>query len=622
MIKKLENIPILEKFIPKDGYELQTLLCLSYSLDASVGIALLAYGLSYVNETYLSSNPSSLKKGELIRAINENLKKSLFVINGDGVIGKSKQFSGVEKILMDKIVKRKGRSKKLGSFHPKMILAIYADSKKNYYGKIYVGSKNLTFSTDKEFGVVLDLVQRGKNKIFHKSLMDFLSESVRKELEEKSHKDLLNTLLNKLKENRLSVDSPDINFYWQDRNKKGIGLWKQIFEKNLPFTKELGVISPWIGNQCLNQLKLYNSKIKKYYFWCLEKYAEDLKEKKFLEGKCKSVGFAEDPYQNTDNLQEKEFPTQSFHSKIYLFEGPKNQLAFGSANFTECGLGLGNNFSNTEILLEYQLKDLKNYKIEFFKDSNNLEDCFVPTIQKEDQNLIDIESWVNQIEVEWVDEDFPSKLRVLYPSFSPIKRGIIQLLSLEINVYLINELDRGGLFTLLNEKKVIEGEKFYSIKFPKDIPEHEISSLVSIRGRFLINNEEVQEESDKTAHIPHRFLNQRHKDLKVKDLELSISDCIESLGHLIEEPVKSLPIKGDSISESQNILTLLGGLTLDRFAYKMALYKKEKEGGQELFNHKIKRAYVLAKEIKEGGEELNMFKISLFNVLEALEKKL
>ena len=71
---------------PRQGYELDHLLCLSYSLNPAVASALLVMCLPGVGKEFSEIDPSLLKKDDIRRAVKDIVPRTTFVINGHNSI--------------------------------------------------------------------------------------------------------------------------------------------------------------------------------------------------------------------------------------------------------------------------------------------------------------------------------------------------------------------------------------------------------------------------------------------------------------------------------------------------------------------------------------------------------
>jgi hypothetical protein len=336
------EIEILKAFIPEPGFQLEAMLGTTYGLDSRVVLAIVGFTLEAIEGDIDMITLESAGRGRIQAALKENLRKVLFV-RERGLNNPSRNPNEYEVLLMDQVCARWKRGKALGSQHAKLILAVFKSQAGKRYGRLYVGSKNLTFGTAKELGVVLELKENGadRNLEFSKDLNAFLKTGLAPELEGASaiKMRVFDTLVRAIAKYRLGIVTADVRFHWQARHLQNKKLWP-VIQQELQWAKRVDLHSPWADPKLVAECAKGPGTV---HLKCLKdpkyQYTADLSSV--------SIHFDGVPLAG-------EVPNQHSHAKAYRFSDLKrSSLYFGSANLTPSGIGLSRTH-NTEILLEWK----------------------------------------------------------------------------------------------------------------------------------------------------------------------------------------------------------------------------------------------------------------------------
>ena len=167
------RIRLFDEFIPKDGYLLKEMLCCSYGVDPSILITLLLYSMGEVDEAFIAGELDSAGKEKLRECLKENIDK-LTALTCKEAPKMGKDIGTSQLIVTRSIGTLTEGTKGHGTFHPKIILAIYENEEdKSVYARCYFGSKNISLSNSLEFGSVFELVKNGEDI---SSMFKFLSQ--------------------------------------------------------------------------------------------------------------------------------------------------------------------------------------------------------------------------------------------------------------------------------------------------------------------------------------------------------------------------------------------------------------------------------------------------------------
>jgi hypothetical protein len=129
----------------------------TYSLDlvAAVGLIL---SLGARSEAEFESTPV-----ELVRAFEE-MHGRLKILHQSGRVAAPRRHRGVL-VLLDEMLMAIDADERVGSWHPKIVLARYVDDRGKYEWRFWIGSRNLTGSTDVDAGVLLVGTAGGKARV-------------------------------------------------------------------------------------------------------------------------------------------------------------------------------------------------------------------------------------------------------------------------------------------------------------------------------------------------------------------------------------------------------------------------------------------------------------------------
>jgi hypothetical protein len=386
------EIELLSCFVPKPCYSLEGLCATSYGMDPRILLALVGYTLEAIDTSIDTLQFDGSGKGHLLAALAENMDKVLFIrergLNFSGDRRKSTPF---EILICDHIAGRWARTKKLGSQHAKVILAIYKNEGGDRYGRLYVGSKNLTAGLSKEIGVVIELLPKmaRRSHAFHDQLLGFFEDGLRPELERASDTKtkVFEKVVKALKESELGPSNPGLSFLWQSRHGTKASLMNALFEE-AGGAKRIDLYSPWADPVLLDALSSH-SKSAQMHLLCLKDPRYAYKKRPFLT--VHFDGIAKPPEKLT---------LQHSHAKAYLFsKGTERTLFFGSANFTTSGLGFKTNTRNTEVLLRWpdsanQFKELLQKGAGSDIDDETATIVGLTPAEKLQQEMFNVEIWL------------------------------------------------------------------------------------------------------------------------------------------------------------------------------------------------------------------------------------
>ncbi len=335
--------PLLESFVPDEGYFPINILCCSYGMNPKILLTLILYAKGEMNDSYFGSHLTNSIKEKVRSSLRDGMKTLVALTDhSPNLIPNIEDASPSELLLTDRIFEVTPPANNAGScFHPKIILIMYSNENNDLKGKLYIGSKNLTLSSSQEFGIVMDLV-KGKNS----KLIDFIS-SLKTEKCNKDTNTELNKIINVIKKSGLSIPN-DYDLYYQSRLNQKTSLFEPVLNK-LKSSTEINIISPWIAATPINML--VNEFKKKVNVRCLP----IKRNMTALEGLDIQYTSYSSPLDS-----EGRFHRNTSHEKIvYTKEkGTKRHIFFGSANFTRSGLGIVDKdfwTGNTEIILGAEL---------------------------------------------------------------------------------------------------------------------------------------------------------------------------------------------------------------------------------------------------------------------------
>jgi hypothetical protein len=351
-------IEIFESLQPNEGYHLEAMLASTYTFDPLIGLILLTYASRNDVEVQNILEDTPVNKEKIRVILKENLPKTLFIIDGHGVLEGSERLSPYIKVLLHHAVKKPIVDRTKGSFHPKLILTIYSNKDEIFEGKLYIGSRNLSKSTMKEFGVVLELKQDKKDSQLNLKLIEFLEDLKQNELGQSKYKvDTLEKIIYFVKEKKLCTTNKEISLAWQSRFKKESAIARQIPKIVKGDWKEAHINSLWVRELPIDWL-IAEFKPSHIKIHCLKENGFKYKNQANIQYQFEKHGELRDRMQ--------------WHYKTILFRNAeKSVLVFGSPNFTIRGLGLGHQL-NTEIALVWPAK--KNDFSYLMIDASNLEE--------------------------------------------------------------------------------------------------------------------------------------------------------------------------------------------------------------------------------------------------------
>lgn len=574
-MSKASSVEILDLIRPPDGFFLDCLLVCTYTFDLDLGLALLAHvsDNSSDSKNILDNTPGNKEK--LRQLLSENLPKTLFVCDGHGILFDENGVSGVKAVCTNQIVKRTRNKMKLGSFHPKLILAIYSDEKKNTIGRLYIGSKNLSKSSMQEFGVVLNLESQGKKTQFNSELLVMLKDIDRYEIDEhcQNKRVVLSKAIALVQKHNLTSQKSEVDLYWQSRWNSTPSLSQKV---QTIFKKEwlqIHIHSLWVRKSAIQWIvdsaKEATIKIK-----CLRERGFDYPALK------SNGGYKFEESSSTTSYQK-------WHQKIILFVGKTKEIAlFGSANFTTRAWGF-NQLRNSEVMVSFnqQAGDFDylciKENLESSMDLSNESQIVDPRDEIRDQ--------LSQIEVK--TEYLKGKKIIRYC----LNHNWRSKLKLNIYHYLAQAPEDGNNIEN-NKRPVFSGKRLPDeIELPtKDVGLHLYSSLLRFEAEFK-PGEMIY--VDSILDLPDVFYNSKSVASNLECFRLDQNQIVAAILDLSGQPLPN---------ESPSTRTGIGGgqTTTEIFARHISLEKlafsihRKKESQPKLYLSEKIRLQSIKKDIE------------------------
>lgn len=328
-----ENRILYEDILtPPDGYSLYYAVGTTYSLDIqALTSVVLSLGLSK------SVDESAYKDPILLLKTIEEVKDKLLIFYDATQLHVPKDNMHTlllfEKILCP--VQMKKVKNYLPSFHPKLWLIIYENSKINdYIYRFVVLSKNITFDKSWDIAFYMD-GKYDEEYENNKPLYNFFDKIKRYKKENNSNKQFTFDVL--LKEiTHINFESNNfgnfsfIPFIPNSKNDINKILQENEYDKIL-------IISPFISDKIIKE---FNNKSEECYLITRKETINKLNKDNY--SNFKDIYIVKDNIYNgnsaisEDNIDYDIEQKQDIHAKIYLLKkGEKNYLYFGSANASE-----------------------------------------------------------------------------------------------------------------------------------------------------------------------------------------------------------------------------------------------------------------------------------------------
>jgi hypothetical protein len=564
----MESTCLFQEFEPKPGYILENILCCSYGFNPDLFLTLLFYSLGEADEDFSSGALKSEAKEKIKTVLSENLKKCLIVAAREAPIAEDSAGT-IQLALLDRLCSVKAASDTKGTFHPKIILAIYKDEKGKRYGRFYTGSKNITTGTASEFGAVWE-ISSGNNGEGISSILVSLAAEPGMGAREKAY---LSSLKSKVKELKL----PDgVSIQLQSRVHQ-VSCVKDNIKDLVKNAKKIHIHSPWVGEGAIDELKKHIPASCKINLKMLP-----------LKNNLQVIENHQDINVVLDSrLTEKnKFHSGNSHAKILLIENERGvmKLLFGSPYFTNRGVGV--RLKNTEL---FALMPKVGSEYNFLKIGKTV----MVDVEGQDVDLTDTErkkkELLDSIFVSEVQYEKRMKELVYFIEVAP-------KFNVKVRHYLIEEF---------GNKKYIEFELNKDTKLisvPCDIPLSHISRYMTFHVKF--NGNEMR--SDQNVHLSDGFYEARVNLATFDYFKLTRVDIIEAFYDILDFPSPldtSNRKKGNGVSAGSpiNYDFLLEQYPLDRLAVKLI---KARHSNSEVYTRKLKRIKGLIEDLEKEKEPL------------------
>ena len=573
------EIELLPGFIPHKGSVLEARCCTSYGMDPRILLAIVGCTLEAGENDIETSTLTSAGKGKLVASLMENLPKVLFIREkGLNFAGDRKNNSTFENLICDNVIGRWCRTKGRGSQHAKIILAIYKNDSGERYGRLYVGSKNLTAGLCREIGVVLDLVPKGarKNPGFLKDLVAFLQKALKPELEGASPRKMkvFEKVVESLKGAELAPADPNLAFHWQSRHGKTPPLISHL-TKLAESAKRIDIHSPWADPTVIERLVL-NAPKAPIHLRCLKdpRYAYNMRPRVIVR------------FDGITRPSERLKPHQS-HAKAYLFSGKSSQtLLFGSANFTASGLGLSDT-PNTEVLVAWPTKSNQFRELLQSGEGADLDDEKKKKSGLTPQEKLQQEMFEIEIELDYS----PAKGELIYFFRNPPKT------KMTVSHLLLEPFSDKGE----KEYKVVEGTPLPTmVTYKLDAA---LLKKVSSRIIFSAQCQGIEVEADFTVDLPLAFYEARSNLRDLAAFRLLRDQLIQELLDLADFPTGGVGgggIDGRAPEGLDQWLKWLEKVHLERLL--LRLFRMQARD-PKLFEQRNKRLKIVIEDLKKSDEE-------------------
>lgn len=560
-----ENLEVLlfQDFSPKPGFTLSQILCTSYGFDPDVFLTLLFYAIGEASEDFSSGSLSHTSKEKLRTVLSEALPKCTIIVAKEAP-KLSESLSPIQLTVLDQVNTVKSADNTIGTFHPKLVLALYENDKGDAYGRLYVGSKNLTSAAAQEFGGIFEL-NKGPTNPDTLNLLD----SIEKEpgINKKSQitlKRIRDFIISK----KISLPN-DINVKIQSRLIRASSL-NHHFKDWFTGLTSLHIHSPWVSKGALN---IVNNTVKntKVYIKCLplERNILALNQfpgvSKLFDSKLTENGF---------------FHRANSHAKI--LGGFKNSrltfLAFGSMNLSDRGVGTAK--QNTEILATYHPKN-NAYNFLKIKPGLPVENGQDFELTDADQKKIDL---LNLLFIKSVNYDKSTK-ELVYEIESPPPFTLI------VRHYLIEEIEGTRYITFKITKKSAETVHVSFLH-----PISHLSNYCTFTTKGALGDLNV----DQSVDLDKSFYEAR-SNIKVFDyFKLSTSDIADALYEILGYPTPSTNVPSEKNGELKKsnldlLERVINEFPLDKLALK--LYNL-KQNDLNKFNQAMARIDAILGDIK------------------------
>ncbi len=334
--------------IPEVGYHLEKAVGTTYSLDLETLVAV-AIKIGLIQE---SGDDLLNDLTGMLAALNKVSDKMVIFCEA-GQIKKTHNakplFLLLEKMVVPVAMKKKNKTGRYASFHPKFWLLQYVNNEGNYKYRLIILSRNLTF--DHSWDVVVSFNSRDrkisdKNTRSIQNFLDYLRDQI--DVESSYHNNQVE-LINQLRTDldKVSFDVSSDMFDSFDFLPMGIGrnsssLSKLFFEST---NSGLFVISPFLSKSIIKDLSdncdVYDmtlitrkseiNKISKENGFDFDVY---IVRDDVVNGESGLSEFdSSDKDSSSNDMDEHEYTQQDIHAKLYLLvSGNKADLYIGSAN--------------------------------------------------------------------------------------------------------------------------------------------------------------------------------------------------------------------------------------------------------------------------------------------------
>lgn len=369
------SVSLLDVACPPEGYRFERMLCMTYSLDARMAVALMAAGFN--GSADLEADGEILLKGnpfEVRAFVRRVLERSLFFVQHSAQPIQGTVSQEIWPMLQDRVFtvavpgQGIGASRRWVNFHPKVVLVEFSKGSERRL-RIYLGSRNLSLASARESGLILDFVSRQKAakgtapaSTILAPLKGFLEQvliEAKRRQRKGSRRDIddLQEWIASLSvlSGRLCCTLPKnitaVELFGQWPG--GRSLHKRV-AKDLRRARRALVVSPWIDQAGAVTLDRMLPRRSHLQLWVLESEVKNLRH---LLGRAPQIvdELARTIYERG---AEKELPEIGFswrhHAKVYALDlpGRHSALWLGSANWTRPGLGLEpSSPANFEILV-------------------------------------------------------------------------------------------------------------------------------------------------------------------------------------------------------------------------------------------------------------------------------